>query len=113
MTLVDKIKTNDQRLKQIKLSMIQTAKISALSSDKLQKYDYLTGEDLAPKSALTEQGKFEYSPLGKIFNKVLEEKTKEDGLFKGLGNVEGKNEEQLKPINYQGEKQLTIKGKAN
>ena len=44
---------------------------------------------------------------------MLEEKTKEDGLFKGLGNVEGKNEEQLKPINYQGEKQLTIKGKTN
>ena len=46
--------------------------ISALSSDNLDKYEYLTGEDLGLKPSTVEQAKFEYSPLGKIFNKRLD-----------------------------------------
>ena len=34
-----------------------------------------------------EQARFEYSPLGKIFNKGLSEDDKEEGLFKRLKNI--------------------------
>ena len=44
-------------------------KISALSSNNLDKYELLTDEDLDLKQSTVEQAKFEYSPLGKIFNK--------------------------------------------
>ena len=49
----------------------KAAKISPLSSNNLDKYDYLTSEDLDLKPSSFEQAKFEYSPLGKIFNKGL------------------------------------------
>ena len=52
----------------------ETAKISALSSTELDKYKYLTGEHLGYKPGLLEQAKFEYSPLGKVFNRGLDEK---------------------------------------
>ena len=41
--------------------------LSALSSNNLEKYEYLTGEDLGLKPSTIEPTKFEYSPLGKIF----------------------------------------------
>ena len=50
----------------------KAAKISALSSNNLDKYKYLTGEDLGLKPSPIERTKFEYSPLGKIFNKGLD-----------------------------------------
>ena len=50
----------------------KAAEISALSSNNLDKYEYLTGEDLGLKPSTVEQTKFEYSPLGKIFNKGLD-----------------------------------------
>ena len=84
----------------------KTAKISALSSNNLDKYEYLTGEDLGLKPSTVEQAKFEYSPLGKIFNKSLSEEDKKEGLSKRIKNIEGKNEEQLKAIEHQGKKQL-------
>ena len=58
------------------------------------------------KPSTIEQAKFEYSPLGKIFNKGLSEDDKKEGLFKRLKNIEGKNEVQLQAIKDQGEKQL-------
>ena len=42
----------------------KAAKISALSSNNLDKYEYLIGEDLGLKRSTVEQGKFAYSPLG-------------------------------------------------
>ena len=47
----------------------KAAKISALSSDKIVKYEYLTGEDLLPSNQqqIVEQAKFTNSPLGKNF----------------------------------------------
>ena len=45
----------------------KTAKISALSSNNLDKYQYLTGEGLGLKPSTVEQARFEYSPLGNIF----------------------------------------------
>ena len=65
----------------------------------------MTGEDLGLKTSTVEQAKFEYSPLGKIFNKGLSEEDKKEGLLKKLKNIEGKNEEQLKAIEDQGKKQ--------
>ena len=50
----------------------------------MDKYEYLTGEDLGLKPSTVEQAKFEYSPLGKIFNKGLSEDDKKEGLFKRL-----------------------------
>ena len=47
----------------------KAAKLSALSSNNLDKYEYLTGVDLGSKPNTIEQDRFEYSPLGKIFNK--------------------------------------------
>ena len=40
------------------------------------------------KPSTVEQAKFEYSPLGKIFNKGLDEDDKKEGLFKRLKNIE-------------------------
>ena len=78
----------------------KAAKISALSSNNLDKYEYLTGEDLGLKPSTVEQAKFEYSPLGKIFNKGLDkDEDKKEGLLKRLKNIEDKNEELLKAKN--------------
>ena len=77
----------------MKHNMIQAkkpAKISALSSNNLDKYEYLTGEDLGLKPSTIEQAKFEYSPLGKIFNKRLDEDDKKEGFFKRLKILKAK-----------------------
>ena len=47
----------------------KNAKISALSSGKLDKYEYLTGEDLWYRPDPVQKSKSEYSPLGQAFNK--------------------------------------------
>ena len=49
----------------------EAAKISALSSGKIHKYEYLTGEEILPSNQqqIIEQAKFTYSPLGKAFGK--------------------------------------------
>ena len=56
----------------------EAAKISALSSGKIHKYEYLTGEDILPSNQqqIIEQTKFTYSPLGIAFEKQI--KTIED-----------------------------------
>ena len=66
----------------------KSAKISALSSNNQEKYEYLTGEDLGLKPSTIEQAKFEYSPLVKIFIRVLDDDDKKEGLFKRLKNIE-------------------------
>ena len=50
----------------------KAAKTSAFSSNNLDKYEYLTGEDLGLNPSTIEQAKFEYSPFGNIFNKGLD-----------------------------------------
>ena len=63
--LGDKIKAN-----QVQYGLDrEAAKISVLSSKELDKYEYLTGKDLGYKQGVVKQAKFEYSPLGKDFNK--------------------------------------------
>ena len=56
----------------------EAAKISALSSGKLDKYEYLTGEEIVPSNQqqIIQQAKFNYSPLGKAIEK--QRKTIED-----------------------------------
>ena len=51
----------------------EAAKISALSSGKIGKYEYLTGEKILPSNQkqIIEQAKFTYSPLGKAFEKQI------------------------------------------
>ena len=66
----------------------KAAKISALSSNNLNKYEYLTGEDFGLKPSTVDQVKFVYSSLGKILNKELSEDDKKEGLFKRLKNIE-------------------------
>ena len=109
MTVIDQIKIIDKKIKQNEAQYDldrKAAKISALSSKNLDKNEYLTGEDLNYKPSTVEQAKFDYSPLGKFFNKGLKEEDKKEGLLKRLKNIEGKNEKQLKAIEDQGKKQL-------
>ena len=56
----------------------EAAKISALSSGKIDKYEYLTGEEILPSNQrqIIEEAKFTYSSLGKAFEKQT--KTIED-----------------------------------
>ena len=79
--------------------MILSAKISPLSSNNLDKYKYLTGEDLGLRLSTIEQAKFEYSPLSKIFNKGLDKSNQKERLLKRLKNIKDKNEELLKAKN--------------
>ena len=76
----------------------KAAKISALASNSLDKYEYLTGEDLDLKPSTIEQARFEYSPLGKIFNKELSEDDKKEGFLKRLKNIEDENKIKVKSI---------------
>ena len=61
----------------------EAAKISALSSGKLYKYEYLTDEDILPSNQqqIIEQTKFTYCPLGKAFEKkkTIEDQGKKTG----------------------------------
>ena len=66
-----------------------------MSSNNLEKYEYLTGGDLGLKPSTIEQTKFEYSPVGKICNKGLNKNDKKERLFKRLKNIEDKNEKQF------------------
>ena len=67
----------------------EAAEILPLSSNKIDKYEYLTGEDILPSNQkqIIEQAKFAYSPLGKAFEKEI--KTIED---------QGKNKVSLQKI---------------
>ena len=98
----NKIKTNQAQYDLDRLA----ATISAYSSGELRKYEHLTGEDLGYQLSVLEEKKFDYSPLGKVFTKGLDKDDQEEGIFKRLKNIEGKNEQQLKVIEDQRNKQL-------
>ena len=102
MTVTDQIKILNRKIKQNESQYDldrEAAKISALSSNNLDKYELLTGEDLGLKPSTIEQAKFEYSPLGKIFNKGLSEDDKKEGILKRLENIKDKNDELLNTFN--------------
>ena len=92
MTITDQIKILDRKIMQNEAQYDldrKAAKISALSFNNLD-YEYLTGEDLDLKPSTVEQARFEYSPLGKVFNRGLKEEDKKEGLLKILKNIKEK-----------------------
>ena len=74
----------------------EAAKISALSSGKINKYEYLTGEEILPSNQkqIIEQSEFVLSPLGKAFEKQI--KTIEDRRQKQIKAIQ--NQGQIKTI---------------
>ena len=76
----------------------KAAKISALSSNNFDKYEYLTGEDFCLKPNTIEQARFEYSPLGKSFNKGLDKDDKKERLLKKLENIKDKMKSSYKQL---------------
>ena len=85
MTVTDQLKIVDDKIKasqaQYNLDRL-AAKISALSSGELRKYEYLTGEDSGYQPSVLEQKRFDYSPLGKISNKGLDKDDKKKGCLR-------------------------------
>ena len=66
MTVTDEIKFLDSKIRQNEAHYNfdrKAAIISALFSGHLDKYEYLTGEDLDYKPSTVEQAKFDYFPL--------------------------------------------------
>ena len=94
MALTEEVKILDEKIKANKAQYDldrEAAKISALSSGELEKYEYLTDEDLGYKPDVIQETKFEYSPLGKVFNKGLDESDKKEKLLQRLRNIEDKS----------------------
>ena len=94
MTVTDQIKLLDRKIKQNEAQYDlgrEAAIISAQSSKNLDKVEYLTGKDLGLKPSTVQQAKFEFSPLGTIFNKGLSKEDKKEGLLKRLKDIEDKN----------------------
>ena len=87
MTIEDQIK--DEKL-QYDIHR-EAAKISALLSGKIDKYEYLTREEILPSNQqqIIEQAKFTYSPLGKAFEKQT--KTIEDQGEKQVRAIQDKD----------------------
>ena len=88
MTINDQIR--DQKLK-YDINR-EEAKISARSSGKIHKYEYLAGEDTlsSNQQQIIEQAKFTYSPLGKVFEKQIK-------------TIEDQGQKQIKAIQDQGQ----------
>ena len=95
MTIDDQIR--DEKL-QFNINR-EAAKISALSSGKIDRYEYLTGEDILPSNQqqIIKQARLTYSPLGKAFEKQI--KATEDQGQKQIDALKDlKQKEQTKPI---------------
>ena len=116
MTVTDQIKVLNRKIMQNEAQYDldrNAAKISILSSNNLDKYEDLNGEDLELKPSTAEQAKFEYSPLGKIFNKGLDKDDQKEGLLKRLKNIEDKNEEQSKLLSNANKTSSYIKNESD
>ena len=103
MTKFDQIKILDNKIKANKAQYMldrKNAEISAKSSGELNKYEYLTGEDLGYEPDVLTQAKFEYSPLGKTLTFLSTKKDKKEGLLKRLANINKANDlDNLRYIN--------------
>ena len=84
-----------------------------MSAGKLDKYQYLTGEDLGYRPDPVQKEKFEYSPLGELLTKRLDKNEKQEGLLKRLKNTEDKIDNQLRAIEDQGNRQLDLTDEVN
>ena len=94
--------TNNDQIRDEKLQYDinrEAAKVLALSSGKIHKYEYITGEDILPSNQqqIIEQARFTYSPLEKPFEKQIN--TIEDKGQKQIDTLESlKPKEQTKSI---------------
>ena len=78
MTITDQIKILNKEIMQNEAQYDldrKAVKISALPCNNLDKYEYLTGEDLGLKPSAVEKAKFEYSPLGVVLSNKVKKKT--------------------------------------
>ena len=85
MTLTEQVKILDDKIRANKAQYEldrEAAKITALSSKDLEKYEYLAREDLGYKPYVIHKAKFEYSPLGEAFNKVFKNDDKNKKVIK-------------------------------
>ena len=88
----------------------EAAKISALSSGKIDQHEFLTGEEILPsnQNQITEQAKFTYFPLGKAFQKQI--KTIEDQGKKQIDTLKTLKPKEVEVIedksNYKHDKNL-------
>ena len=95
----------------------KSAMILALSSNKIDKYEYITGEGILPsnRQKIMEQAKFTYFPLGKALEKQT--KTVEDqGEKQVKASQDLKLKEQIKSIERifsEGYKIVEIKNEIN
>ena len=98
MTINEQIKILDNKIRsnqaQYDLDR-RNAKISAISSGELDKYEYLIGEDLGYKTDVVQKANFEHSSLGQVFNKALKKDEKQVGLLERLKNIEDETDKQL------------------
>ena len=97
--MYNKIMSIDDQIRDEKLQYDingKAAKVTALSSEKIDKHEYLTGEELLPSNQkqIIEQTKLTYSPMGKPFEKQI--KTIEDQGEKQIKAIQ--NQEQVKTI---------------
>ena len=79
---------NDQKFEKLQYDINRKAsKISSLSSSKIDKYEYLAGEEILPsdQKQIVEQTKFTYSALVKVFEKQI--KTIEDHSKKQIKEI--------------------------
>ena len=92
MTVADELEIIDNKIKASKSGSIRCRQISSQIdrqikksvklTNELGKYEYMTGEDLGQKPSVDEQAKFDYSPLGKVFNKGLTEEDKKKDFIR-------------------------------
>ena len=76
----------------------KAAEISALSSGKIDKYEYLTGKEILPSNQqqIIEQAKFTYFILGKAFEKQIKiVQYQEEKQIETLGNLKPKEQTKL------------------
>ena len=80
----------------------EAAKISALSSGKFNKHEYLTGEEILPsnKQQIIEQAKITYSPLGKAFEKQIKNKLIEDQREKQIKAIQDNRKQLISDDDY-------------
>ena len=104
MTIDDKIK--DEKI-QYNINR-EAAKISALPSAKIDKYEHVTGEEIFPsnQSRIIEQAKFKYFPLGKAFEKQI--KTIED---QGEKQIKALEEHGKQLVKWNNEKESSMHSK--
>ena len=90
----------------------EASKISTLSSSKIDKIEYLTGEEILPsnQSRIIVQAKLTYSPLGKAFEKQIKT-IEEQGIkqFEALKALKSEENQKLETTKNYFQKRWEIK----